>query len=225
MARPFFCKEWLDSQNWDRQPTFKFDKDTYVLCIYCMMPRNMHLDVEWSMNATISLKKRPIERVRNKKVNSSKETRRYWYHARYEARPNFCQIWTQVVHPVREKKRHRTFSKGIAQPFFNLFSAKNDLFLRTEIDNLRSNLTRIRTCFVYIALYQETCIWMSNGFMNAILFTTLHHSQEWKTKILLSPSNPQDVIQESPFYWLIIYGGTWCACLCWITCAFSLNLI
>jgi hypothetical protein len=50
-----------------------------------------------------------------------------------------------------------------------LFSVKNDLFFRNEIDNLRSNLTRIWTCFVSIAWYQETCIWMSNGFMNATI--------------------------------------------------------
>jgi hypothetical protein len=35
------------SQNWDGQPAFKFDKDMDVPCIYCTIPRKMHLDVEW----------------------------------------------------------------------------------------------------------------------------------------------------------------------------------
>jgi hypothetical protein len=51
MAQPFYCKEWLISQNWDRQPAFKFYKDMDVLFIYGMIPKNMHLDVEWFMNA------------------------------------------------------------------------------------------------------------------------------------------------------------------------------
>jgi hypothetical protein len=46
------------------------------------------------------------------------------------------------------KKGHKTFPKGMTPPFV---SVKNDLFLRTEIENLRSNLTRIYTCFVSIA--------------------------------------------------------------------------
>jgi hypothetical protein len=71
---PFFCKEWLVSQNWDRQPAFKFDMDMEVSCIYRMMPRNMHLDVERVHERY--LKKRPIEVVRTKKVNSSEEIRR-----------------------------------------------------------------------------------------------------------------------------------------------------
>jgi hypothetical protein len=40
-----------------------------------------------------------------------------------------------------EKKRHKMFSKGMAHPFF--FFVKNDLFLKTEIDNLRANLIKI----------------------------------------------------------------------------------
>ncbi|SAM05765.1 hypothetical protein [Absidia glauca] len=32
---------------WAGQPAFKFDKDMDVPRIYCMIPRNMHLDVEW----------------------------------------------------------------------------------------------------------------------------------------------------------------------------------
>jgi hypothetical protein len=62
MAQPFFFfgKERFISQNWDRQPAFKFSRYLDVLCIYCIIPRNMHLDVEWSMNASISLEKRQI---------------------------------------------------------------------------------------------------------------------------------------------------------------------
>ncbi|SAL97029.1 hypothetical protein [Absidia glauca] len=29
------------------QPAFKYDKDMDVLCIYCIIPKNMDLDVEW----------------------------------------------------------------------------------------------------------------------------------------------------------------------------------
>jgi hypothetical protein len=42
----FFCKEQFIYQNWDRQPGFKLYKNIDVLCIYCMIPSNMHLDVE-----------------------------------------------------------------------------------------------------------------------------------------------------------------------------------
>jgi hypothetical protein len=43
----FFCKEWLISRNWDRQPAFIFDKDLDMPSSYGMIPTNMHLDVEW----------------------------------------------------------------------------------------------------------------------------------------------------------------------------------
>jgi hypothetical protein len=59
-------------------------------------------------------------------------------------------------------------NESLLSPNPPFFSVKNDLFLWSEIDNLHSNLIKIWTCFASIARYQETCIWMSNGFMNAI---------------------------------------------------------
>jgi hypothetical protein len=101
-------------------------------------------------------------------VNSSKETRRSWYHV----------IDTKYVHILvkfeprlsiqfgRKKRETKSFSRAWLNTFF---LEKNASFLRTEINNLRSNLTRIWTCFVSIAWYQKTCIWMTNGSMNATI--------------------------------------------------------
>ncbi|SAL95953.1 hypothetical protein [Absidia glauca] len=62
---------------------------------------------------------RPIGVVRLKKVNSSKKTRRSWYHA----------IDTKYVHILVK------FERRLPIQF-------NGLFLRIEIDNLRLNLKR-----------------------------------------------------------------------------------
>jgi hypothetical protein len=63
----------------------------------------------------------------------------------------------------RDTKRMDVFQRDGSALFF----VKHDLFLRIEMDNLRSNLARIWTCFVSIAWYQETCIWMANESVNA----------------------------------------------------------
>jgi hypothetical protein len=51
------------------------------------------------------------------------------------------------------------------------------LIFRTEIDSLPSNLARIWACFVSTAWYQETCIRMSKGFMNAT--ASLEKATDW----------------------------------------------
>jgi hypothetical protein len=66
---------------------------------------------------------------------------------RYEERPYSRQIRAKVVHSVCEKKeKQNVFYREGSSLFF-----KNDLFLKTEIDNLRSNLTPIWTFLVFIA--------------------------------------------------------------------------
>jgi hypothetical protein len=51
------------------------------------------------------------------------------------------------------------------------------------MDNLCSNFARICPCFVSNAWCQETCIWMSNGFMNATI--SLEKANDWSgTKIV-----------------------------------------
>jgi hypothetical protein len=130
----FFCKQCFISQNWDRQPAFKFDKNLYVLCIYCMIPRNMLLDVE------------RVHECYNKFIKSDRlewYVPKKWIHSSKPGVLMYHAINTKHVHILVKfehrlsiqfgrKKRHKTFSKGMAQPFF----AKNNLFLKTEIDNL-----------------------------------------------------------------------------------------
>jgi hypothetical protein len=73
----------------------------------------------------------------------------FWYHAIDTRHIHILvKIEGRLLIRFGRKKRHKTFPKGRAQPFF---SVKNDLFLRTEINNLRSNLTRIWMCLVSIA--------------------------------------------------------------------------
>jgi hypothetical protein len=47
------------------------------------------------------------------------------------------------------------------------FLGKNHLFLKMEIDNPSSNLKGNTMSWVAIDWYQETWIWMFNGFVNA----------------------------------------------------------
>jgi hypothetical protein len=105
--------------------------------------------------------------VRTKKVNSSKEIRRSWYHA-IDTKHVYILVKFERRLSVQfeRKKKNKTFSKGMAQP---AFFVKNDLFLRTEIDNLLSNFTRTWICFVSTAGNRETCIWMLDESMDATI--------------------------------------------------------
>jgi hypothetical protein len=168
MAQPFFCEEWSISQNWDGQPAFKFDENIDVPCIYCTIPRNMHVDVEWVHGWYNKFwKSDHLEWYAPKKVSTSKETRCFWYHA---IDTNYLHILVKFerrlsVQFVSKKEKRNFFQRDGSTPLF----LKNDLFLRTEINNLRSHLTRVWTCFVPNVWYQKTCIWMSNGFMSATI--------------------------------------------------------
>jgi hypothetical protein len=75
------------------------------------------------------------------KVDSSKETSRSWYHAIDRTYADIVKFERRLSIQFVRKKEKQFFSKGMTQPFF--FFVKNGLFLRTEMDNLRSNLIRI----------------------------------------------------------------------------------
>jgi hypothetical protein len=131
------------------------------------------------MNATVSFKKATYCMLGNKKVNSSKETRRSWYHA----------IDTKYIHILVKferrlslqfgrKKEKQNFFKGMAQPFF---SVKNASFLRTEMDNLPSIFTGITVQFISIDGFLERSTLMLYAVVNATR-TPKSDQLEWYQK-------------------------------------------
>jgi hypothetical protein len=124
-----------------------------MLFIYCMIPRKMHLvgaRVHERYNQFLkSEKKRPLGVARTKKVSSSKEPKRSWYH---EMDTIYVHILVKFERRLsvqfgRKKEKQNVFHKHGPTLYF----VKNALFLRTEMDNLHSNLTGIRTYIVSIA--------------------------------------------------------------------------
>jgi hypothetical protein len=88
-----------------------------VVCIYCMIQRNMRLDVEWYHERYNSFKKAKKKRTlgvaRTKKVNSFKETRRSWCHATDMRYVHICAKFERRLSiQFGRKKRNNFFLKG-----------------------------------------------------------------------------------------------------------------
>jgi hypothetical protein len=99
----------------------------------------MHLDVEWVHEGYNKFKKSGRLECTYEKVNSSKETGRSWYRA---LDTTYVHIFVKFkrrfsIQFVRKKEKQNFLQKDGSTHFF----VKNDLFLRTEMDNLRSNFT------------------------------------------------------------------------------------